>query len=143
MQTVTPEFQVYLNDKAYNEFNTLFASIHLEKSYFVTSVPGSFYGRLFPRVSLHFVHSFISRVPKESGDINSCNASNEVWMPVFYHEVAQAYSAQYVMHMEAFLLAGGHEIICGGLMFILVSAIAEETLLSQTSPGLLLDVLGS
>ncbi|KAI3981254.1 hypothetical protein MKX01_023268 [Papaver californicum] len=47
------------------------------------------------------------------------------------------------MDMEAFLLARGHEIVCGGLMFILVPAIPDDTLLSQTSPGLLLDVLES
>ncbi|XP_026458996.1 farnesoic acid carboxyl-O-methyltransferase-like [Papaver somniferum] len=45
--------------------------------------------------------------------------------------------------MEAFLLDRAHEIVCGGLMFILVPAIADETLLSKPSPGLLLDVLES
>lgn len=57
--------------------------------------------------------------------------------------VFQAYSDQYVVDMEAFLRARGHEIIPGGLMFILVPAITDETLVSQTSPGLLLHVLGS
>ncbi|KAI3940186.1 hypothetical protein MKW92_019683 [Papaver armeniacum] len=143
-------FQVYFNDIASNDFNTLFASIPLEKRYFAAGVPGSFYGRLFPRASLHFVNSstalqWLSRVPKgPAGDINS-----SAWNKGRIHyssapdEVFQAYSAQYVMDMEAFLLARGHEIVCGGLMFILVPAIADETLISQTSPGLLLDVLGS
>ncbi|KAI3932741.1 hypothetical protein MKW92_028007 [Papaver armeniacum] len=148
-QTATPEFQVYFNDIASNDFNTLFRLIPLEKRYFAAGVPGSFYGRLFPRASLHFVISstalhWLSRVPKEIGDINS-----SAWNKGRIHysnaskEVLQAYSAQYVMDMEAFLLARGHEIVCGGLMFILVPAIADETLISQTSPGLLLDVLGS
>ncbi|MCL7040766.1 hypothetical protein MKW94_011998 [Papaver nudicaule] len=149
MQTATPQFQVYFNDRASNDFNTLFALIPSEKSYFAAGVPGTFYGRLFPRASLHFAHSstalhWLSRVPKEVGDINSSawnkgrihytNASNEV---------LQAYTAQYVLDMEAFLLARGHEIVCGGLMFILVLAIADEALASQTCPGLLLEVLGS
>ncbi|XP_026458995.1 probable S-adenosylmethionine-dependent methyltransferase At5g38780, partial [Papaver somniferum] len=142
-------FQVYFNDKASNDFNTLFASIPLKKRYFAAGVPGSFHGRFFPRASLHFVNSstalhWISRVPKEAGDINSSkwnkgrihytNASNKV---------LQAYSAQYVRDMEAFLLARGNEIVCDGLMFILVPAIPDETLASATSIGVLLDVLGS
>ncbi|XP_026416315.1 probable S-adenosylmethionine-dependent methyltransferase At5g38780 [Papaver somniferum] len=149
MQTATPEFQVYFNDKTSNDFNTLFALIPLKKRYFAAGVPGSFQGRLFPRASLHIVNSstalhWLSRVPKEVGDINSSawnkgrihynNASNEV---------LQAYSAQYVMDMEAFLLARGHEIVCGGLMFILVPVIADGTLVSQTGLGLQADVSGS
>ncbi|KAI3940179.1 hypothetical protein MKW92_019676 [Papaver armeniacum] len=148
-QTATPEFQVYFNDIASNDFNTLFRLIPLEKRYFAAGVPGSFYGRLFPRASLHFVISstalhWLSRVPKEIGDINS-----SAWNKGRIHysnaskEVLQAYSAQYAMDMEAFLLARGHEIVSGGLMFILVPAIPDETLVSQTSPGLLLHVLGS
>ncbi|KAI3845181.1 hypothetical protein MKX03_024839 [Papaver bracteatum] len=148
-QNVTPEFQVYFNDKASNDFNTLFALIPLEKRFFASGVPGSFYGRLFPRASIHFVNSstalhWLSRVPKEAGDINS-----SAWNKGRIHytnapkEVFQDYSAQYVMDMEAFLLSRGHEIVCGGLMFILVPAVPDETLVSQTSPGVLLDVLGS
>ncbi|KAI3845189.1 hypothetical protein MKX03_024847 [Papaver bracteatum] len=148
-QTATPEFQVYFNDIASNDFNTLFVSIPLEKRYFAAGVPGSFYGRLFPRASLHFVNSstalhWLSRVPKgPAGDINSEWNKGRIHYSNAPDEVFQAYSAQYVMDMEAFLLARGHEIVCGGLMFILVPAIADETLLSQTSSFLLLDVLGS
>ncbi|KAI3932737.1 hypothetical protein MKW92_028003 [Papaver armeniacum] len=148
-QTETPEFQVYFNDIASNDFNTLFASIPLEKRYFAAGVPGSFYGRLFPRASLHFVNSstalqWLSKVPKgPAGDINSAWNKGRIHYSSAPDEVFQAYSAQYVMDMEAFLLARAHEIVCGGLMFILVPAIADETLISQTSPGLLLDVLGS
>lgn len=149
MQTVTPEFQVYFNDKASNDFNTLFASIPLEKRYFAAGVLGSFHGRLFPRASLHFVNSstalhWLSRVPKEAGDINS-SARNKgrIHYTNASNEVVQAYTAQYVLNMEAFLFARAHEIICGGLMFILVPAIPDDTLASQESIGLLLDVLGT
>ncbi|XP_026428791.1 probable S-adenosylmethionine-dependent methyltransferase At5g38780 [Papaver somniferum] len=149
MQCITSEFHVYFNDKTSNDFNTLFALIPLKKRYFAAGVPGSFHGRLFPRASLYIVNSstalhWLSRVPKEVGDINSSawnkgkihynNASNEV---------LQAYSAQYVMDMEAFLLARGHEIIRGGLMFILVPPMGDGTLVSQTGLGLQADVLGS
>ena len=43
-----PEFQVFFNDHAANDFNTLFASLPTERRYFACGVPGSFHGRLFP-----------------------------------------------------------------------------------------------
>ncbi|KAF6137770.1 hypothetical protein GIB67_040478 [Kingdonia uniflora] len=68
----TPEFHIYLNDLPGNDFNSTFQSlqgfydnIKDTKGYefgpcFVYGVPGSFYGRLFPSQSLHFVHSSYS-----------------------------------------------------------------------------------
>ncbi|KAK3421441.1 hypothetical protein EUGRSUZ_G02088 [Eucalyptus grandis] len=52
-----PDFQVLFNDHASNDFNTLFASLPSDRPYCAAGVPGSFHGRLFPKASLHFVHS--------------------------------------------------------------------------------------
>lgn len=66
----TPEFSVHLNDLPTNDFNAIFVSfpqfvedlkIGAEESdrpsVYLAGLPGSFYGRLFPRKSLHFVCS--------------------------------------------------------------------------------------
>ncbi|PWA43957.1 SAM dependent carboxyl methyltransferase [Artemisia annua] len=67
-----PQFEVCLNDLFGNDFNNIFkmlpdfyAKFRKEKSAnpglcFVSVVPGSFHGRLFPDKSLHFVHSSYS-----------------------------------------------------------------------------------
>ncbi|KAK7849230.1 putative s-adenosylmethionine-dependent methyltransferase [Quercus suber] len=48
---------VFFNDQFSNDFNTLFISLPPNRQYFAAGVPGSFYGRLFPKASLHFIHS--------------------------------------------------------------------------------------
>ena len=65
----TPELKISLNDLYSNDFNDIFGSLPAlykklkeEKGVgfgqcFISGVPGSFYGRLFPSKSIHFVHS--------------------------------------------------------------------------------------
>ncbi len=122
----TPEFQVFFNDHALNDFNTLFTSLPPDRLYYAAGVPGSFHSRIFPSASLHFViisyalHC-LSRVPKEvldktspaynKGRIHYSNSSDKV---------VEAYAAQYAKDMECFLNARAQEVVCGGLVAIIV-----------------------
>ncbi|KAB8083101.1 hypothetical protein EE612_005202 [Oryza sativa] len=70
-----PEFSVLLNDLPTNDFNTIFSRLPEftgklkadadadagdDPMVFLSGVPGSFYGRLFPSKNVHFVCSFSS-----------------------------------------------------------------------------------
>ncbi|KAL0835820.1 hypothetical protein Bca101_087709 [Brassica carinata] len=64
-----PEIDCCLNDLPDNDFNTTFKwlpsfheklKMNVKEKCFVSGVPGSFYSRLFPSKSLHFVHSSLS-----------------------------------------------------------------------------------
>ncbi|RZC49824.1 hypothetical protein C5167_018253 [Papaver somniferum] len=69
---VMPEILVFLNDLPSNDFNTLFKDVgnfcdDLRRTKgddsgpcFAAGMPGTFYGRLFPSDTLHFVHSSYS-----------------------------------------------------------------------------------
>ncbi|KAK6939494.1 SAM dependent carboxyl methyltransferase [Dillenia turbinata] len=69
MNRPTPEIIAYLNDLPGNDFNSIFGllpafhqTLKEEKGSdfgpcFLSGMPGSFYGRLLPRNTLHFVHS--------------------------------------------------------------------------------------
>nr|GEV32354.1 phospholipase-like, aminotransferase-like mobile domain protein [Tanacetum cinerariifolium] len=67
-----PQYQVCLNDLFINDFNSVFESLPMfyakhkkekgeNSACYVSAVPGSFHGRLFPDQSVHFFHSSSSR----------------------------------------------------------------------------------
>uniref|UniRef100_A0A7N2MJP2 S-adenosylmethionine-dependent methyltransferase n=1 Tax=Quercus lobata TaxID=97700 RepID=A0A7N2MJP2_QUELO len=122
----TPEFQVFFNDHALNDFNTLFSSLPPERKYYAAGVPCSFHSPLFPNASIHFVFTSyavqsLSQVPNEvldksspawnKGRIHYSNASPKVF---------ESYAAQYAKNIDCFLNARAQEVVCGGLMAIIV-----------------------
>ncbi|XP_010243764.1 PREDICTED: probable S-adenosylmethionine-dependent methyltransferase At5g38100 [Nelumbo nucifera] len=144
-----PEFQVLFNDHSSNDFNKLFESLSPEMPYYVVGVPGSFHGRLFPKASVHFVHSsyalhWISRVPPQVVD-----KSSPAWNQGRVHyasapnEVLEAYSAQFSKDIQSFLDARAQEMVSGGLMTIIIPALPNETPVSQSTFGAVMDLLGS
>lgn len=121
------EFQVFFNDHVTNDFNTLFRSLPIDRSYYALGAPGSFHGRLFPSRSIHFSHCssaihWLSKIPEELLDEKS-----PAWNKGLIHyigasniEVVNAYVAQFERDMEVFLNARAEEIVPGGMIVLIL-----------------------
>ncbi|MED6113814.1 hypothetical protein PIB30_074373 [Stylosanthes scabra] len=144
-----PELQVFFNDQLSNDFNTLFNKLPSNRNYFAAAVPGSFYGRLFPKNTLHFVHSsaslnWISKVPKEITDRNS-----PAWNKGRIHyanapkEVAEAYLNQFRKDMEIFLHARAQELVGNGLMALVIPAVDDAIFDPDMCPASDIELLGT
>ncbi|XP_058760082.1 S-adenosyl-L-methionine:benzoic acid/salicylic acid carboxyl methyltransferase 3-like [Vicia villosa] len=127
----SPEYKVFLNDLPGNDFNSIFKSLDTFKEklrdeieteigpcYF-SGVPGSFYGRIFPNQSLHFVHSsyslhWLSKVPK-GVDNNKGNICLLITSP---SNVVKAYCEQFHIDFSLFLNCRAQELVEGGCMIL-------------------------
>ncbi|XP_062026571.1 probable jasmonic acid carboxyl methyltransferase 2 [Rosa rugosa] len=134
--TVT-ELRVFLNDLFSNDFNSIFMSLpafydKLNKQDYnngrdpeqhvinplISAVPGSFYGPLFPRKSMHFVHSsfslhWLSQVP------DGLNNKGKIYMSKSSPQcVLDAYSMQFQKGFAVFLRSRAQEIVDGGRMVL-------------------------
>ncbi|XP_048318959.2 loganic acid O-methyltransferase-like [Ziziphus jujuba] len=144
-----PEFQVFFNDQVMNDFNTLFTSLPHEREYFAVGVPGSFYGRLFPQSSLHFVHSsfalhWLSKLPSELED-----ESSPAWNKGRIHytnapeEVVKAYAGQFDEDMGRFLDARAKEMVSGGMLVMIMSGIPKGMPYSFIPNGMMYDSMAT
>ncbi|KAJ0243920.1 hypothetical protein HA466_0199030 [Hirschfeldia incana] len=129
-----PEIDCCLNDLPSNDFNTTFKFITSfskkltrEGLCFISGVPGSFYSRLFPRQSLHLVHSvysihFLSKVPdglennKMSVYITSSSPLTD----------QNAYLNQFQKDFKTFLRMRSEEMVSNGRMVL--TLIGRKTL---------------
>ncbi|MED6185576.1 hypothetical protein PIB30_058462 [Stylosanthes scabra] len=137
---ISDEFRVYLNDLPTNDFNSIFKALPefhrllrqdrnnngFIPSIFMGAYPGSFYGRLFPNSSLHFVHSsyslhWLSRVPpalydKEGNSLNKgCVYISESSPEV----VPKAYLNQFQEDFSLFLRSRSEELVVDGRMVLI------------------------
>ncbi|KAI4316843.1 hypothetical protein L6164_024783 [Bauhinia variegata] len=130
----SPEFKVYLNDLFSNDFNNIFSSLpafyRKQKQdkgsefgpCFILGVPGSFYGRLFPSNSLHFVHSssslhWLSQVPVEV-EGTSLNKGKIYISKSSPRCVLEAYSSQFQKDFSIFLKSRSQEMVPGARMVL-------------------------
>ncbi|OIW11016.1 hypothetical protein TanjilG_22823 [Lupinus angustifolius] len=127
----SPEYQVFMNDLPGNDFNNIFKSISCFKEKlsneieggmgpcYLTGVPGSFYERIFPIRSLHFVHSsyslqWLSQVP-EGIENNKRNIYMAKTSPI---NILKAYYAQFQRDFSLFLKCRAEEVIEKGNMVL-------------------------
>ncbi|KAK9925790.1 hypothetical protein M0R45_023055 [Rubus argutus] len=124
-------------------------SIPQNRRYYAAGVPGSFYGRVFPTSSIHFVHSscaihWLSRVPKEVVDRNSpAWNKGHICYSNSTDEVTRAYEAQYVKDMECCLHARAQEVVYGGLMVLTFPGRPDGSPHSHSWPNVTLQHVGS
>ncbi|KAG5390143.1 hypothetical protein IGI04_031684 [Brassica rapa subsp. trilocularis] len=135
-----PEFSVSLNDLPRNDFNSIFKSLpdfHIElkrdtkndhsPSVFIAAFPGSFYGRLFPENTIHFIYAsfslhWLSKIPPalyddqgksiNKGCINICSSSPEA--------VSKAYYSQFKEDFSMFLRSRSKEVVAAGRMVLII-----------------------
>ncbi|XP_073128672.1 benzoate carboxyl methyltransferase-like [Henckelia pumila] len=126
-----PEMEVFLNDLEGNDFNNLFKLLpsfykKLKEATgneaircFVSGLPGSFYGRLFPSKTLNFVYSsfslqWLSKIPEGLED-NKENIHMAMASPP---GIFEAYATQYRRDFTTFLTSRGQEMVRGGRMVL-------------------------
>uniref|UniRef100_A0A2N9GQF4 Uncharacterized protein n=1 Tax=Fagus sylvatica TaxID=28930 RepID=A0A2N9GQF4_FAGSY len=134
-----PEFRVYLNDLPTNDFNSIFKALpdfyrdlRKEKNggcpfIFIGGYAGSFYGRLFPNNSLHFIYSsyslhWLSKVPPALKDEEgkSINKGNIYISESSLPQVSQAYFKQFQEDFILFLRSRSEELVVGGQMVLIL-----------------------
>ncbi|KAK4259195.1 hypothetical protein QN277_005551 [Acacia crassicarpa] len=128
----SPEYQVFLNDLPGNDFSNIFRSLSSFKDRlshemvsgvgpcFLFGVPGSFYGRLFPSKSFHFVHAsyslqWLSQVP----DGVENNKGNIYMASTSPSNVLKAYYQQFQKDFSFFLECRAKEVVEGGYMVLI------------------------
>ncbi|CAG7864369.1 unnamed protein product [Brassica rapa] len=143
-------FLVCFNDQPNNDFNTLFRTQppSSEREYFSVGVPGSFYGRVLPRNSIHVGHTsytihWLSKVPE-----HVCEKKSPAWNKKYIQcnnlieEAAKAYKIQFTKDMSTFLEARAAEIVPGGLMILQGQCLPDGVLMSETWEGIVIDTIG-
>ncbi|KAH6764994.1 jasmonic acid carboxyl methyltransferase [Perilla frutescens var. frutescens] len=130
-----PELRVSLNDLPGNDFNHVFESlpdfynkIKKDKGIgsdrcFISAMAGSFYGRLFPTNSLHFVHSssslhWLSQVPLGLDNHNIVNKGKIYISKTSEECVVKAYLSQFERDFAVFLRSRAAEMVAGGKMVL-------------------------
>ncbi|XP_072979414.1 S-adenosyl-L-methionine:benzoic acid/salicylic acid carboxyl methyltransferase 3-like [Typha angustifolia] len=132
-----PEIHLFLNDLQGNDFNTVFRSLNAHKEklmkekgekflpFYPVGVPGSFFTRLFPKNTVHFMYStlsvhWLSEVPRGlvSEDGVALNPGNIYISKTSPPIVPKLYFEQYKRDFTMFLKHRSDEMCSGGRMVL-------------------------
>ncbi|KAL8532106.1 hypothetical protein ACS0TY_008645 [Phlomoides rotata] len=141
IQGPEPEIHVYLNDLPTNDFNTVFRALpefymDLRKQHgvYIGAYPGTFYGRLFPHHSLHFLYSssslhWLSTVPRGIYDEDnlSLNKKSICISKRSPSVVSEAYYKQFQQDFSLFLKSRSEEVVSGGRMVLIMLGRSGES----------------
>ncbi|XVF83910.1 hypothetical protein PTKIN_Ptkin16aG0532000 [Pterospermum kingtungense] len=123
-----PEIQFYLNDLVGNDFNTLFKGLSdLQEKYkhvtwFAMGAPGG----LFPRNTLHLVHSsysvhWLSKAPKVTSEEGLPLNKGRIYISkTSSSEVRKAYLSQFQEDFFTFLKCRSSELMPNGRMVVII-----------------------
>ncbi|CAM0908036.1 unnamed protein product [Alopecurus aequalis] len=125
------EVQFFLNDLPGNDFNLVFRSLeHFDNpgrkeapAYYVAGLPGSYYGKLFPRHSVHLFHSsyslmWRSKVPPEISSHTHLNEGNIYIGKPTPPAVIKLLQEQFQKDFDLFLTLRSRELVGGGRMLL-------------------------
>ena len=88
--------------------------------------------------------NWLSRVPKDVGDINSPVWNGDsIYCTGTVKEVVEAYSSQYKKDMNNFLNARALELVAGGLLVLVLGGVPNGVSLNQTGIGKDYEIIGS
>ncbi|KAI5333860.1 hypothetical protein L3X38_023992 [Prunus dulcis] len=154
-----PEFSAFFSDLPSNDFNTLFQlfpplanhgssmeetlAADSHRSYFAAGVPGSFYRRLFPSMSIDLFHSafslhWLSQVPESVVDKRSAAYNKgRVFIHGAKESTVNAYKKQFQADLASFLRLRAKELKKGGSMFLVCLGRTSVDPTDQSGPGLL------
>ncbi|XP_047306330.1 probable jasmonic acid carboxyl methyltransferase 2 [Impatiens glandulifera] len=130
-QNKSLEISIVLNDLHKNDFNNIFSALpsfykqlqekhgyEFSQKCFISGVAASFYERLLPCKSLHFVHSssslhWLSQVPKNLENKGHIYMAKDCLPHVF-----EAYKNQFYKDFSSFINKRSHEILPSGRMVL-------------------------
>ncbi|KAJ0256101.1 Paraxanthine methyltransferase 1 [Hirschfeldia incana] len=142
------EFQVFFNDNTTNDFNTLFQALPAGRRYYSAGVPGSFFGRVLPKHSVHigvlsYAFHFTSKIPKGITDRDSPLWNRDMHCTGFNKAVKKAYLDQYSADTKNLLDARAEELVPGGLLLLFGSGLRDGVKMSETPKGMVMDFMGA
>ncbi|XP_047054857.1 anthranilate O-methyltransferase 2-like [Lolium rigidum] len=150
------EVQFFLNDLPGNDYNLIFRSLEyfeditggkeLAPLHYVAGLPGCYYGKLFPRQSVHIFHSsyslmWRSKVPRELSSCTHLNEGNIYIGKTTPPTVIKLFQEQFRKDFELFLTLRSRELVRGGRMLLTFLGRKSEEMLMHGEVSSVLELV--